>query len=913
VALQPGERLGAYDVVSLIGAGGMGEVYLARDIQLGRNVALKVLPDMFAADTERVARLRREAQVLAALHHPNIAIIHGLEESPADGRHVRALVLEYIEGDTLADRIASGPIAYGEALPIALEIGDALQSAHDQGIIHRDLKPSNIKVTPAGSVKVLDFGLAKLAAPAEALAGSSSSVSLSPTITSPAATTLGVILGTAAYMAPEQAKGKTANKRSDVWAFGCVLFEMLSGRRAFEGDDVSDTLASVLKGEPDWAALPADVPLPVKTLLRGCLSKDPRARVADIAAALFVLRNSGNLLAPAPVTSPSATGRRMSWQRVGVMALLSAVVVAISGWLGWTLRPGAPPPVVTRYGITLPEGEAFSNVGRSLVAVSPDSRLIAYVSNNRVNIRPADRLDALPLQGTEGQGGLAPRGLFFSRDSQWIAFSTQTQLKKISVNDGAAQVLATFPGSEMPTGASWSDDGTILYAGSAGIWRVAENGGTPALLVKDDKRRFVNPQLLPGGRAILFSTRPLNSSAGWDLADIIVRNLDDGSEQRIATGTSARYVPTGHVVFVVRGVVTALAFDVRTMRAFGGPIPLEEGVVESPLQNGVAHFDVTGAGTLAFVTAAVATPNRTPVWIDRQGRETPLGAEARTYLYPRLSPDESRIVFDVGNAGNRDIWVWDVKQGAMRSLTTGIEQERAPLFTHDSSHIIHTITTGGSSHSLVSRSADGVGDVRTLLKVEQSPLFISSLAPDGTLLLGQGTSEGGFDVYNLSPGGDPKPRLLVRPESYNELNAEVSRDGAWLAYQTNRSGRFQVLVRPYPAMDKEIPVSTAGGTEPLWSADGTELFFRSPSGAVMRVAVKPGKEWSASAPEQLLPGEGLRLGGTGNPLRTYDVSRDGRKFLMLKDNPTQPGTSASPQIVVVEGWLDELKRRVPVK
>src|SRR5688572_15288197 len=469
----------------------MGEVYLARDTQLGRNVALKVLPDMFAADTERVARLRREAQVLAALHHPNIAIIHGLEESPADGRHVRALVLEYIEGDTLADRIASGPIAYGEALPIALEIGDALQSAHDQGIIHRDLKPSNIKVTPAGSVKVLDFGLAKLAAPAETAAGGSSSVSLSPTITSPAATTLGVILGTAAYMAPEQAKGKTADKRSDLWAFGCVLFEMLSGRRAFEGDDISDTLASVLKGEPDWAALPPDVPLPIKTLLRSCLTKDPRARLADIAGALFVLRNSGTLVAPAPIASHTGAGPRLSWRLAGGIALLAAAVAAVSGWLSWTLRTeDSPPPVVTRYGITLPEGEAFSNVGRHLVAVSRDARLTAYVSASRVNIRAANQLNSRPLGGTEGQGPNAPRGPFFSPDSQWVAFWTASQLKKISVNDGAAQVLATLPPNEQPAGASWSDDGTILYAGISGIWRVSENSGTPELLIKDDKRRL---------------------------------------------------------------------------------------------------------------------------------------------------------------------------------------------------------------------------------------------------------------------------------------------------------------------------------------------------------------------------------------------------------------------------------------
>jgi Tol biopolymer transport system component len=350
------------------------------------------------------------------------------------------------------------------------------------------------------------------------------------------------------------------------------------------------------------------------------------------------------------------------------------------------------------------------------------------------------------------------------------------------------------------------------------------------------------------------------------------------------------------------------------LTSFGGPIPLLEGVTESPLQNGVAHFDVAGAGTLAFVTTAVLGASRTPVWLDRQGRETPLGVEARAYLYPRLSPDQSRVVFDVGTAGNRDIWVWDVKQGAMRSLTTGVEQERAPIFTHDSNRIIHTITSGGES-TIVSRSADGVGDVDILSKGDQGqqPLFASSIAPDGTLLLGRVGSEGGFDVVSRAPGRDSKPGLLVRPESFSEVNAEISHNSSWMAYQTDRSGRFEVVVRPYPAMDTEWRVSTAGGTEPLWSSDDSELFYRSPSGAIMRVVVKAGKEWAAGPPEQVLPGDGLRVGAAGNPLRTYDVSSDGRRFLVLKESPAQQRAGTGPQIMVIENWLEELKQRVPVQ
>ena len=887
----------------------MGEVYLARDTQLGRNVALKVLPDVFASDAERLARFRREAQVLAALHHPNIAVIHGLEDSNG----IRALVLEYIDGETLADRIAAGRIPVDEALTIARQIGEALQAAHDQGVIHRDLKPSNIKLTPDGSVKVLDFGLAKLGTQTDATSGASSSVSLSPTITSPAATALGVILGTAAYMAPEQAKGKPADKRSDVWAFGGVLFEMLTGKRAFEGDDISETLASVIKGEPDWAALPADVPMSVRTLLGSCLTKDPRARLADIAGALFVLMNRVALAAaPALDVSPSS-GRRLSWRLVGGGVLLLAAVVAVGGWFGWTLRPDDPlRSLVTTFRVGLAPNEQFANPGRHLLAVSWDSSRIVFAAGQRLNIRQMGQLDASPVRGTEGAGPASPRGPFFSPDGQWIGYWVSNQLKRISVNGGAPVIVTTHSLNE-PYGSQWTEDDTIIYAQPDGIWRVPASGGTPALLVKaDGGRRFQHPQLLPGGQVLLYTVAA--SKTPWDEAQIVVKPLDGGDEKHVATGADARYVPTGHLLFVVKSAIMAVPFDLGSLTTSGGAVALVEPVALANNASGAAHFDVSSTGTLVYVTGTAGLgPLNVPTWIDRQGRETPLGAQLRPHQYLRLSPDQRRVVLDV-QGDNRDIYVWDVAQRAMKRLTTDAAPDRAPIFTRDNRRIIYSTDVGGFPN-LFWRSADGVGPAERLTDAGDAH-FPMSTAPDGTLLVRVspgGSGGSAADIYRLSIGSERKLTPMIN-EEFLEQNAEISHDGRWMAFQTDKTGRNEVLVRSYPANDAEFPVSTDGGTEPLWSADDRELFYRSATGAIMRVAVRPGSAWNAGTPEQVLPGDGLRAGsqGQGAPFRTYDVSSDGRRFLVLKNAPASQGTTSTPGIIVIQNWFEELKRRVPV-
>ena len=571
-----GRQIGPYTIVSLLGAGGMGEVYRARDTKLGRDVAIKILPPEFTADADRRARFAREARLLAALNHPNIGAIYGLEE--AEG--VTALVLELVDGPTLADRIAQGPIPVDEALLIARQIAEALEAAHEQGIIHRDLKPANVKVRADGVVKVLDFGLAKALEPVSA---GSTDATTSPTITSPAMMTrMGVILGTAAYMSPEQAKGRAADKRSDVWAFGCVLFEMVTGRRAFEGEDISDTLAAVLRGEPEWTALPANVSPALVALLRGCLDKDRRRRVADLSIARYIIDREGEAVAAVAV-SPASTIRRAASILVAV-----AAAAGIAAYTTFSLtRVSAPSLPVVRFTIALPMGDRFTNPGVHVVALSADGTRLAYTANQRLYLRPMNQLDATPIRGIEvapDQAGAA-RNPFFSPDGRWIGFCQDGQLKKVSITGGAPFPLCA---AENPWGVSWTSDNTILYGqseegagtGAAGIWRVSSEGGKPEHVVKVEAGQIAHgPQLLPGGRAILFTL--VARRGEWDTAQIVVQSLDSGRRDVVVErGADARYVPTGHLVYALDGTLLAVPFDVTRLTVTGDAVPLVEDVAQ---------------------------------------------------------------------------------------------------------------------------------------------------------------------------------------------------------------------------------------------------------------------------------------------------------------------------------------------
>ena len=604
----------------------MGEVYRARDTKLNRDVAIKVLPDAVANDAERLARFTREAQTLGSLNHPNIAHVHGLEESPSTGSGqagVRAIVMELVEGEDLSQRIARGPIPLDESLPIAKQIAEALEAAHEQGIIHRDLKPANIKVRSDGTVKVLDFGLAKAMEPA---AGMPPDLAQSPTITTPPMMTgVGVLLGTAGYMSPEQARGKTVDKRADVWAFGAVLFEMLTGKRAFYGEDVGDTLAAVLRAEPDWNALPAEAAFPVRTLLRGCLEKDPRQRIGSMSAALFVLRHQAHATANESPKAAPDFGVRGGLRRLAVFTTAALMLgAAIAGAGVWWLTRSAPPSVIrTTIAASGPTALVVSDVERD-IAITPDGSRIVYRGNNQLLVRALDQLQPTALSGLG-----APQGVFVSPDGMWVGFfDGNTAIRKVSITGGPAETVCAV-GQGVPTGATWGPDGTIIFAtftAGRGLQRVPAAGGEATALTQIDRARgdggHLWPEFLPGGRAVLFTILPSNGSL--DSAQVAVLDLRTGaSKVLIRGGGHARYVPTGHLVYAVSGTLRAVAFDLERLEVVGMPAPVLDGVVTTGL--GAAEMAVAANGSLVYIAGGAFSGSRqTVVSLDRQGRPSPL-------------------------------------------------------------------------------------------------------------------------------------------------------------------------------------------------------------------------------------------------------------------------------------------------
>ena len=872
-----GSSLGAYEIVAPIGAGGMGEVYRARDTRLDRAVAIKILPESFAHDPDRMARFEREAKTLAALNHPNIAIVYGLEHSNG----LTALVMEVVEGEDLAQRIARGAIPLDEALPIARQIAEAVEAAHEQGIVHRDLKPANVRVRDDGTVKVLDFGLAKALEPA----GAASNVSHSPTITTPAMTQAGMILGTAAYMAPEQAKGKPADKRSDVWAFGCVLYEMLTGTRPFAGDDVSDTLAAVLRSEPNWHLLPTETPGPVRTLLRRCLTKDRKQRLSSAADARLEIDDALLPREPAVPSGAALTPRRPLW-RSAVPAAGVIIIGLASGYAAWTLKPEAP-RAVTR--LEIPLGESDIVTASSALALSPDGTQLAYVVNNRLYLRALDRLDAAPIAGGEGPQAASPRNPFFSPDSQWVGFWEAGQIKKVSITGGAPVALCdSLAGT--PAGATWAADNTILVGyGVQGIWRVSGDGGTlEQIITVGAGERAYGPQLLPDGRTVLFTLAP--TTGIWDDAQIVVQSVDGGTRRTLVSGgTDGRYLPTGHLVYVHRQAVLAVPFDTTSLDIRHVPVRLLEGVRrDGGARGNAAQFTTSSNGTLAYLPpGGVEAPPRTLVWVDREGREEAIPAEPRPYDQPRLAPDATRLALVIeGDNQNRDIWVWDFRRGTLERVTSDPGPDLHPIWTADGQRLIFSSLRTGTRH-LFRQAANGSGTAEQVVDGGAQVIVPYSLSPDGRYLVVRTARQGNSDLAIADLGGSSSsqgpspasgeaksassssvttPKRLVETSS-EEINAAISPDGRWLAYQSNASGTFEVYVRPFPDVEGgQWLVSTAGGIEPMWSRDMRELFYRSPKGAVMRVPIVPGATWTAGTATQLVPARSYHIdasAGTG--------------------------------------------------
>ena len=867
----------------------MGQVYQATDTTLGRQVAIKILPDAFAVDPERLARFEREAKTLASLNHPNIAAIYGFEMSGS----LHALVMELVEGDDLSQRIARGAIPIDDALPIAKQIADALEAAHEQGIIHRDLKPANIKVRADGTVKVLDFGLAKAMEPA---APSSPSISMSPTL-SMHATQAGIILGTAAYMSPEQVRGKAVDDRADIWAFGAILYEMLTGRRAFHGEDISLTLAEVMKSEPDWTLLPADVSGGIRAVLKWCLQKDPRQRLRDIADV--------RLLMGEVVTEPvgiSLVSPRRRWP----LATAIGVGVAAAAFAGAAgalyFRSEAPKPVI-RATFTLPEGQVFSNPGRRVVAISPDGTQLAYVANSRLYLRPLSALDARPIPGAEEQQVLNP---VFSPDGRSIAYWSPNTIRRISISGGAAVTVCE---ASRPFGMTWQAD-TILFGEADGIKQVPENGGKPQTLVTVRPGEVAHgPQLLPGGQAVLFT---ITSEAGvdrWDKARIVVQPLGGGERKMIIEGGSdARYLPSGHLLYALQGVLLAVPFDLGRLEIRGSAVPVVEGVLRATIpdvNSGVAHFDVSNGGLLAYAdagSAATASGRRHLGFVDRKGNVEITKIPPGVYDTPRMSPDAKRIVYRSVTGADEAIYIYDLSASAEpRKLTFG-GRNRFPVWSADGSRVAFQSDRDGDL-AIFWQRADGTDAAERLTKPEPGTSHVpESSSPQGDLLLYTVFKDSVFSAWTFSLRDRKSERFGdVTTSTMSQLM--FSPDGKWVAYRAQGN----IYVQPFPATQAKYQVTT--GYAPAWSRDGQQLIFAiGPQRfGVVRIHTGPGVT-IANREEFAAP---LRVAG-GLTTRPFDVTPDGRILATIPTEST-PSAQTSPRIHIVHNWFEELKARVPAK
>ena len=892
-----GRQLGPYAIHARLGVGGMGEVYQAHDTKLGRDVAIKVLPEAFAHDPERLSRFQREAKMLAALNHPTVATIYGLEQS----HDTSYLVMELVSGETLEQRLArKGRLPIEDALGICRQIAEALEAAHEKGIIHRDLKPANVKVTPEGKVKVLDFGLAK----AFAADGTTDDSAHSPTL-SRAATAQGLILGTAAYMSPEQARGQAVDKRTDMWAFGCVLYELLAGNQAFHADTVTEILAGVLRGEPDWPALPAATSTKVRDLLRRCLQKDKTQRMRDAGDACIEIQEA--LAAPAlgstgPMTTgPTTRGRRQPvvW---GLAVLAVAVVAGLAGWsLRQTLLP-APRPV-TRFTITLPPGQQLAGLGDGpAVALSPDGTQLAYVASQgggqQLYLRAMDGLEATPVHGTEG--AVNP---FFSPDGQELGFFADGKLRRVSVLGGSALPVGD---AAVPHGASWSSQGMIAFGPSltSALQQVSDAGGVPQPLTRLEKGAFSHswPEFLPDGKAVLFV-----AAARSNELKVAVQSLGTGERRNlIPGGTQPRYAPSGHLVyaqFATQNAVPLMAvrFDPQRLTVTGAPVPVVEGVLHYA-SNATAQYSISATGSLVYVPGGAQAAPRKLVWVDRQGMEQALPAPARIYLAPRLSPDGHRVAVGIAES-ELNIHVYDLSRNTLTPLTHGIANAVPSWMLPDGTRIAFESNTDGRLN-LFWQLADFSGGLKRLT-ISENQQIPSSWSPDGQLLaFCEHNPTTGYDIWVLRIS-DLKALPILR-ESFNEVTPQFSPDGRWLAYVSDESGRYETYVQPYPGPGRKWPISTDGGTEPVWSHNGRELFYRS-GNKMMAVDITTQPGFVAGSPRKLFEGPYLVASAT---VLSYDVSPDGRHFLMLKSDQAQ---AAPTQINVVLNWTEELKRRVPTR
>ncbi len=893
MTLSPGSRLGPYEVIAPLGAGGMGEVYRARDTKLRREVALKVLPDAFAKDPDRLARFTREAHLLASLNHPHIAAIYGFEE---DG-HVGALILELVEGMTLAERIAAGPLPVEEALGIARQIAEALEAAHERGIVHRDLKPANVKLTPEGSVKVLDFGLAK----ALAGDGAASDVSHSPTMTAIGSHPGGVI-GTAPYMSPEQAKGMGVDKRTDIWAFGCVLYEMLSARRAFGGETVADVVAALMTRDPDWTALRPGTPARVRELLRRCLRKDPRERVRDIGDARIEIEEA--LRQPTADSGPTeqlAAGQKRAW-RVVVAAAAGVVLGAVGAlWIGpprsAAIPAGPATGVATRTVIELPASAPLALGSRvpalgfdnTVLALSPDGTRLAYVgqpgAGTLLYLRAMDSLEVKPVPGTEG--ATLP---FFSPDGRWLGFLTDDKVKKVSLDGGQPITLCD---ATAPVRASWARDDTILFEGGGRLSRVPASGGVPREVVTSSETWRKFDQALPGGEWALFTD--WSHGIGGDYADVVLVSLATRETKRlVSAGYDARYVAPGYLLFGRSGNLLAVPFDLGKKEVSGEPVLVASGVsMESFFGN--VQAAVSDNGLLVHVPGSDRALGRL-AWVDRRGATEFLQVPPGLYGVVDLAPNGERVAVHVADVKDY-VWIYDIKRQDGRRLT-GAENSGWPVWSPDSNRIALTSSRASEPRKILIQDVQGRGTPDELFSAQASHLAASSWSLDGLeLVMDLWSTAGARGFLSRSIGGKAQA-VPAGAAQFVQMLPVFSPDGRFVAYTSDESSRWEIWVRSHPDEKIVRQISVDGGVEPVWCPCG-ELFYRKGNRwFAVPISTSPELRWGT--PRLAFETDFIDTVG-----RSYDVSADGKRLLVVK----RAEKDAPPtKLHVVSNWLAGLKR-----
>jgi len=921
VGLTPGQRLGTYDVVAPLGAGGMGEVWRATDTRLGRDVALKLLPVSFASDPDRLARFEREAKLLAALSHTHIAGLYALEEATLEGRTspVRFLAMELAEGEDLAERLRRGAIPVDDAIAIARQIAEALEAAHEKGIVHRDLKPANVKLSPEGHVKVLDFGLAKAWGNDGDAAPEISDGSRSPTLAR-TGTAAGLILGTAAYMSPEQARGKPVDKRADVWSFGVLLFEMLTGKRLFDGETVSDVLAAVLTREPQWNELPAATPPSVRRLLRLCLERNPTNRLHDIADARLALdealRGVPEDGAAAVATRVAPIGRRaLPWAAAGALALL----LVLDRWAPWRPVTGAAKPVRLSIELGADVSIATTGFGMGTTAIlSPDGSLLAFVSQRSAGGRPQqlyvrrlEELSASPLPGTENA-----RNPFFSPDGQWLGFFAGGKLKKIAVTGGAAVTLCDAPDDR---GGTWTSGDTIVLApeARAGLSRVSAAGGALEVVTKPDltageiTHRW--PQALPGGRGVVYTTH--NQVGDFEGASIVVQPLPSGPRRVVQReGYHGRYLASGHLVYMHEGTLFAAPFDAGRLERGGPSVPVLQGVTSAAGFAG-AQFAASDRGTLVCLLGQSAGADVSIQWLHREGQPQPLRALARRYRNIRFSPDGRQLAMDIQDGKQLDLWVYEWTRDTLSRLTFDPATDQMPVWTPDGRGIAFASDRADKATlNLYGQRADGTGEAQRLTE-SKNPQWPTSWHPTGKFVaFTEQNPQTSNDVIILPVEGDEtsgwrpgKPVPFLNSPAV-ETHAAFSPDGRWLAYQSNEGGGAEVYVRPFPGPGGKWQISTGGGRYAAWSRAGKELFYQADDGSIwVATYVVEGNSFRADKPRERSPERILPL---WTAIRAFDIHPDGERLAVLR-TPAEDTVVKRDHVVLMLNFFDELRRLAP--